>query len=94
MNVLTEKIFKLSLRFLKDNDILKIYLKEYYTNPNRFNSKNVLKDLKIAIRNSGDGSPFHMRTKGFDRDTSIKGELFWANVNFNFLKILTNNEEI
>lgn len=92
----TEFLFKLHLRFLKDNDILTKYKNEYHNgNKTPHNTKNIIDDLKRAViyaYTEFDSSAFHLTTKGFTKFHSIYGEKFWTDVNHNFKQYL--NEHI
>lgn len=78
------KIMRAHLRFLKNNDALNKYMKEYKYCPNSFNHGNILKDLILSIETSPDKSGFHMRHKGFNRYGSIFGETFWEKIDHDF----------
>ena len=45
-----EKIFNLTIRFLKDNDCWKQYYKDYQKHPNEYNHKNIILDLKKSCK--------------------------------------------
>lgn len=87
-NDYSDEVFKLCLKFLKEQDLIPKYKKEYFERPNNYNTKNLLNDLRAAIKGSNDYSPFHMYTRGFNRKDSIYGEYFWIEVNAKFIKYL------
>ncbi len=74
-----EKIFNLTIRFLKETDTYKQYYKDYKKHPNEYNSKNIILDLKTCCQKFYEGeyikrtklySPLSFYEIGFDWSSS------------------------
>lgn len=90
--MINKEILKICIRFLKEKDALGKYKFEYFYCPNNYNHHNLILDLENAILMSSDNSPFHYRTRGWDRGESFYGSEFWSIINHDFKKYIKEKQ--